>query len=121
MRNCINIKANNTSFKYLLEYSKGNSKNIVIDNNDIDFYKSATCIKLFNSAIKHYRNSNDWYSISELIKSKCEYIPDFIKTTKTKRQYQNIFVLPFIFNKYITIMLYLLNRAHCLLCAYRVF
>ena len=86
MRNCINIKANNIPFKYLLEYSKGNNENTIIKGNNIKFYKTGTDIKLFKYDIQYYRNKNDWYNIENIhsylnINSN---IPTSVKTTKLK-------------------------------------
>lgn len=85
MRNCINIKANNTPFKYLLEYSKSNSEN-TIGNNDVICCRTKSDIKLLQSDIKYYRNKNDWYSISNLsdIANIDSDIPENIKLTNIK-------------------------------------
>lgn len=90
MRNCINIKANDISFKYLLEYSKSNG-NVVIENNDnnpVKYYITSNDIKLFNYNINYYRDKNDWYNVSHLsdqqITSNTDDIPGNISIVKLR-------------------------------------
>lgn len=90
MRNCINIKANNISFKYLLEYTKSNG-NVIIENNDskpVEYYITSNDIKLFNYNINYYRDKNDWYNISHLsdqqITPNTEHIPKNISIVKLR-------------------------------------
>lgn len=94
MRNCINIKANDISFKYLLEYSKNNTgksvQNIEIDDLEqyipiVKYYETLNDIKLFKNDINYYRNNNDWYSINKIKEEySTELIPKNIKLNSIK-------------------------------------
>ena len=80
MRNIINIKGNNQIFPYLIEYSKGRSKN---DSEDITWSVSNDTIHLLQEQIKCYRVKNNWVSVDSLTTHNT-YIPNLVNTSSIK-------------------------------------
>ena len=71
MRNIINIKGNDQTFKYLIEYLNGNDMS---DGQDIKWKFNNENILLFEGDAKHYRYKNEWYH-TDFTEMSNQYIP----------------------------------------------
>lgn len=71
MRNIINIKGNDQTFKYLIEYLNGNDMS---DGQDIKWKFNNEDILLFEGDAKHYRYKNEWYH-TDFTEMSNQYIP----------------------------------------------
>lgn len=81
MKQCLNIVGVNNSFKYVIEYSKGNSK---MTDHGIKWYNDHGIIRLYTKDIKYSRIVNDWYNIEGITGTNNLYIPTSVNTTKIK-------------------------------------
>jgi hypothetical protein len=71
MRNIINIKGNDQTFKYLIEYLNGSDMS---DGQDIKWKFNNKDILLFEGDTKHYRYKNEWYH-TDFTEMSNQYIP----------------------------------------------
>lgn len=77
MRNNINISYNDQVFKYLIEYTQGNT---FTDSHDIKWQSNGSIdtVYLFENDINVYRKKNDWYKITNN-NFNSNYIPENVK------------------------------------------
>lgn len=75
MKNIINIKGNNQTFPYLIEYIKDAFN---LDDHQIGYTVINNDICLFDDDVKHFRNKNEWYSTDSL-EMDDDYVPDSVK------------------------------------------
>ena len=75
MNNSINIKGNDQTFPYLIEYIKDDFD---LNNHQIRYSYSNNDVCLFDDAVNHYRNKNEWYS-TDLLSMNNNYIPNNVK------------------------------------------
>lgn len=88
MRNNINIKGVDQTFKYLIDYTKDANTNIghnTINGSDIKWYNDNNVIRIIKKDIEYFRNGNDWYNIKRLTLPECDnYIPEKVNITNIK-------------------------------------
>lgn len=75
MNNSINIKGNNQTFPYLIEYIKDAFN---LDDHQIGYAYSNNDICLFDDDVKHFRSKNEWYSTASLQMTN-GYVPNSVK------------------------------------------
>ena len=81
MRKFINIKGNEQTFKFLVEYISGAS---ATDGQDVRWCQQNKLVHLFEGDVQYYKNHNDWYQTSQLSNMVNTYIPTSCKTSKIK-------------------------------------
>ena len=65
MQRYINIKGNDQSFPYLIEYNENYSYNFLNDN-ELMWRNDLGTIRFYNDNIKYYRDINDWYKYNDI-------------------------------------------------------
>lgn len=82
MRNNINILYNNQVFKYLIEYTQGNT---ITDNYDVKWQlnDNINTVYLFENNIDIYRKKNDWYKITNN-NFNSNHIPENVNLSKIR-------------------------------------
>lgn len=87
-REIINIKGNNYTFPYLIEYINNDGDVYTINGSSVNWYedeRNNKCIHLLDNDIKYYRHKNDWYSYDKDSHNVSnQYIPEKIHTSKIR-------------------------------------
>ena len=80
MRNIINIKGNDQTFKYLIEYLNGSDMS---DGQDIKWKSDNDVIHLLEGDTLHYRTINEWYNtdFTDMVNT---YIPESVDTSTVR-------------------------------------
>lgn len=104
MRNIINIKGEERTFSYLLEYNK-NIKSVKT-NQSIKWYLDVTskCIRLYDENIEFYRYGNDWYNTRDIQLWKNDYVAESTKVSKL-----TVYIPTYSIHKYVKGIKYMLN------------
>lgn len=74
MKNTINIKGNNQTFPYILEYTTNKR---TIENHSVGYAYMNNCVCLYNDDIRYYRYKNEWLPVDSSAMQHL-YIPELI-------------------------------------------
>lgn len=86
-RNIINIKGNDQTFSYLIEYVNKHSNITFTDGSNVNWHSckfAMNCIHLLDDSVKYYRHQNDWYNYDRPSVISNQYIPQNINTAKIR-------------------------------------